>query len=157
MVWQTMMGNGFDKGMGVGLTSKGLKMAPSPSGKEEVLILNKSNPTGPSSKQQTEGLKCSHCGNSKHTHDTCFKLHGYLDWWHELQAKRKRNGTNIELNTGKTTIAATKPQMSLIPTDSTKNTPSITFLGSTRSGECNLWILDSRATNHMAFDAQEFC
>ena len=31
-----------------------------------------------------DGLKCSHCGGSKHTKDTCFKLHGYLDWWAEF-------------------------------------------------------------------------
>ncbi|RVW70219.1 hypothetical protein CK203_051483 [Vitis vinifera] len=67
---QTMMGNGSDKGMGVGLASKGLKMSPHPFGKDRVLVLNKSNPTGPNSKQRIEGLKCSHCGNSKHTRDT---------------------------------------------------------------------------------------
>ena len=79
MVRQTMMGSGFDEGMGIGLASKGLKMGPNPFGKDEILVLNKSNPTGPNSKQWIEDLKCSHCGNSKHTQDTCFKLHGYPD------------------------------------------------------------------------------
>ena len=32
------------------------------------------------SRTSLKGLKCSHCGNSKHTHDTCFKLHRYPDW-----------------------------------------------------------------------------
>ena len=32
---------------------------------------------------------CTHCGNMKHTKETCFKLHGYPDWWHELKAKMK--------------------------------------------------------------------
>ncbi|KAL6335694.1 hypothetical protein AAG906_032886 [Vitis piasezkii] len=36
------------------------------------------------SRTSSEGLKCSHCGNSKHTRDTYFKLHGYLDWWNDL-------------------------------------------------------------------------
>ncbi|KAL6330440.1 hypothetical protein AAG906_040370 [Vitis piasezkii] len=79
MVRQTMMGNGSDEGMRVGLASKGLKTGPNPFGKDEVLVLNKSNPTG------------------------------------------------------------------------------ITSLRSTRSSKCNLWILDSRATDHMTFDAQDFC
>ena len=35
--------------------------------------------------------------------------------------------------------------------------PGITSLGSTISSECNLWILDSGATNHMTIDAQDFC
>ena len=33
----------------------------------------------------------------------------------------------------------------------------ITSLGSTRSSECNLWILDSGTKDHMTFDAQGFC
>ena len=33
-----------------------------------------------------DGMKCTHCGNSKHTRDTCFKLHGYPDWWNDFQA-----------------------------------------------------------------------
>ena len=53
MVRQTVMGNGSDEGMRVGLASKGLKMGPNPFGKDEVLVLNKSNPTGPNSKQWT--------------------------------------------------------------------------------------------------------
>ncbi|XP_010271398.1 PREDICTED: uncharacterized protein LOC104607459 [Nelumbo nucifera] len=37
---------------------------------------------GMTSKSQTysDGTKCSHCGNSKHTQENCFKLHGYPDW-----------------------------------------------------------------------------
>ena len=70
MVRHIVMGNGFNERMGAGLISKGLKTSLSPFGKEGALVLNKSNPTGPSSKQRTEGLKCSHCGNSKHTQDT---------------------------------------------------------------------------------------
>ena len=84
------MGNGSDEGMRAGLASKGLKTGPHPFDKDGVLVLNKSNPTGPNSKQRTEDLKCSHCGNSKHTQDTCFKLHGYPNWWHELQLKKKK-------------------------------------------------------------------
>ena len=91
MVRQIVMGNGSYKGMGVGLATKGLKMGPNPFGKDGVLVLNKSNPIGLNSKQQIEGLKCSHCGNSKHTQDTCFNLHGHPDWWHKFQAKKKRN------------------------------------------------------------------
>ncbi|KAL6348514.1 hypothetical protein AAG906_013134 [Vitis piasezkii] len=34
----------------------------------------------------SNGNKCTHCGSTKHTRETCFKLHGYPDWWHELQA-----------------------------------------------------------------------
>ena len=39
----------------------------------------------------SDGLKCSHCGGSKYTKDTCFKLHGYPDWWVEFQVQKKRD------------------------------------------------------------------
>ncbi|KAL6336046.1 hypothetical protein AAG906_003673 [Vitis piasezkii] len=41
------------------------------------------------SKGHSDGNKCTHCGITKHTRETCFKLHGYPDWWHELQAQKK--------------------------------------------------------------------
>ena len=62
----------------------------------------------------------------------------------------------IKHGIGKTIIAAVEPKLSLISTDYISNTPSIASHGSTRS-ECNLWILDSGATDHMTFDAQDFC
>ena len=27
-----------------------------------------------------DGNKCTHCGSTKHTRETCFKVHGYPDW-----------------------------------------------------------------------------
>ena len=42
------------------------------------------------SKGPSDGGKCTHCGNVRHTRDTYFKLHGYPKWWHELQAKKKK-------------------------------------------------------------------
>lgn len=44
--------------------------------------------SGSKAKQRHPG-GCAHCGNSRHTKDTCFKLHGYPDWWKELQTKKK--------------------------------------------------------------------
>jgi hypothetical protein len=43
---------------------------------------------GMKSKTQVEGGGCTHCGNMKHTKETCFKLHGYPDWWHEFKTKK---------------------------------------------------------------------
>lgn len=40
-------------------------------------------------KLQGEGGSCTHCGNMKHARETCFKLNGYPNWWHELKAKKK--------------------------------------------------------------------
>lgn len=37
--------------------------------------------SGPSAKNwpSTDGRKCAHCGNIKHAHETCFKLHDMLN------------------------------------------------------------------------------
>lgn len=40
-------------------------------------------------KYSSYGTKCSHCGGTKHTHETCFKLHGYPDWWTEFQDRKR--------------------------------------------------------------------
>ena len=42
------------------------------------------------SKRLEEGklkLSCSHRGKKKHTRETCFELHGYLEWWQERKSK----------------------------------------------------------------------
>ena len=58
--------------------------------------------------------KCTHCGKTKHTRDTCFQLHGYPDWWHELQAKKKPDTTTKTGNMGRAAVATAEPQLSLI-------------------------------------------
>ena len=109
-------------------------------------------------------MKCSHCGNSKHTRDTCFKLHGYPDWWHELQAKRRRDGNgkdggaskNAANGTGKAAIASAESQLSLIPTTTVDLDTSMSFLGTNNTKSYDGWILDSGATDHMTYDASDF-
>ncbi|KAK2965861.1 hypothetical protein RJ640_027148 [Escallonia rubra] len=68
-------------------------------------------------KSQGEEVGCTHCGHPKHTRDTCFKLHGYPKWWHDLKEKMKRDvGRAALVNTGDTSVAAsTEPQLSFIP------------------------------------------
>lgn len=39
---------------------------------------------------ENEGTNCSHSENSKHTHETCLKLHGYPYWCHELKARKQK-------------------------------------------------------------------
>lgn len=52
-------------------------------------------------------MKCAHCGGSKHTKETCFKLHGYPEWWAEFQARKKEIGTNnSKSNFGRNTDGA---------------------------------------------------
>jgi len=66
---------------GAVLTTKGLRLGPTNS-------ISKIHHGKQKSRASTEGLKCTHCGNQKHTRENCFKLHGYPDWWNDLQAKK---------------------------------------------------------------------
>jgi hypothetical protein len=60
-----------------------------------------------------DGTKCSHCGNLKRTRENCFKLHGYPDWWNELQARKCRDVTGSNGGTGQATVATIEPRLSL--------------------------------------------
>ncbi|KAJ0008292.1 hypothetical protein Pint_30478 [Pistacia integerrima] len=81
-------------------------------------------------RNSTDGRKCSDCGNQKHTRENCFKLHGYLDWWHDLQAHTPPN-----LNSGIFGLA---------------------LFTSHRDADCSAWLLDLGATDHMTFAASNF-
>ncbi|RVW16194.1 hypothetical protein CK203_074317 [Vitis vinifera] len=65
-------------------------------------------------KSQGEGGGCTHYGNTKHTKETCFKLHGYPDWWHELKAKKKCEASGGD-NPGRAALMSVEPQLSLVP------------------------------------------
>ncbi|XP_040990746.1 uncharacterized protein LOC121237889 isoform X2 [Juglans microcarpa x Juglans regia] len=88
-------------------------------------------------KGQSDGGKCTHCGNAKHTRDTCFKLHGYPDWWHELQARKKRDPAAIEEGTGRAVVVTAEPQLSLIPL--AEPSTSLTDRGYSQQGDHWAW------------------
>jgi hypothetical protein len=57
---------------------------------------------------ESESSGCSHCGNMKHTRDTCFKLHCYPEWWNELKTRKQRVVTG---DIGQASLADTKSQL----------------------------------------------
>jgi hypothetical protein len=57
--------------------------------------------SGSKGRSSSDGSKCTHCGNMKHTRENCFQLHGYPDWWHELQARKKQDTTGTSTGIGK--------------------------------------------------------
>ena len=142
---------------GAGLASKSLKhnLQTQPSSGFLSLHGGKSG-SNYKSRGNSDGTKCSHCGSAKHTRETCFKLHGYPDWWHELQARKRRDGGGPDDRTGKAAVAAAEPHLSLIPAESSTSNSGNALLGYTREADCNSWILDSGATDHMTFDANDF-
>ncbi|KAJ8619667.1 hypothetical protein MRB53_028196 [Persea americana] len=156
---QTVMITGSAEAVpGAVLTTKGLRLGPT-------------NPTStmhngkPKSRVSSEGLKCTHCGHLKHTHETCFKLHGYPDWWNDLQAKKRRATTSKDEGTAAMANAELEPHLSLTPSVAHgSNISSSTASGnlgcvcfsSPGDVERGGWLLDSGATDHMTFDAKDF-
>ena len=154
-----MTASNGEEAAGAVMASRSLKQGPSIATNSLSLNGKFSKSNGPSN-----DMKCSHCGNSKHTRDTCFKLHGYPDWWHELQAKRQRDGNgkdggaskNAANGTGKAAIASAESQLSLIPTTTVDLDTGMSFLGTNTTKSYDGWILDSGATDHMTYDASDF-
>lgn len=44
---------------------------------------------------------CTHCNTAGHTKDTCFKFHGYLDWFVEL--RKNKQGKSVAVMVSQTT------------------------------------------------------
>ena len=142
------------------MASKGIKgshhqMPPKPGALS--LSSGKSNSSS-KTKPPSDGMKCTHCGNSKHTRDTCFKLHGYPDWWNDLQARKKRENSANDDHTGRAAVVTCDPSLSLIPQVESSHdlgTSSKAFHISTHNDDDD-WILDSGDTDHMTFDPKDF-
>ncbi|CAL8174043.1 unnamed protein product [Prunus armeniaca] len=77
----------------------------------------------------THGPDYEYYGDPRHTPETCFKLHGYPDWWATLKDQGQRNTTSNGTGYGFHTSA------------------KIDSRG---------WIIDSGATDHMTFDPDDF-
>lgn len=111
--------------------------------------------TSAKSKSKSEDGRCTHCGNMKHTKDTCFKLTGYPKWWHKIKAKSKHEaGGDALVNTRDFLIATTNINSQLIQqTDSSFRAVNIS-MDFNDSGNLD-WIIDSGATD-MTFDSRDF-
>jgi len=101
--------------------------------------------------------------STKHTWYNCFKLIGYPDWWHELQAWKKRDTTNIGWNISQATLVVVEPHLSLIPPNCSSKERDFelgnigfTLVTLSLDSDHGAWLLDYRAINHMTFDVNDF-
>lgn len=111
------------------------------------------------------GERCSYYGNYKHTHESCFKLNGYPMWWLELQGKKKNDGDGTDKRMGKAVVVIVESDLSLIPqiessqdentASNISNTGSV-FISNPSNKNNDAWLLDSGATDHMTYDANDF-
>ena len=94
----------------------------------------------------------------------CFKLIGYPDWWNDFQAQKKRDDVAIAESTSHAAVANAKPQLSFLSQLKLPNDPTPphnqgncghVLLSSTPHDD-DVWIIDSRAIDHMTFDSNDF-
>ncbi|KAL5743959.1 hypothetical protein ACOSP7_026824 [Xanthoceras sorbifolium] len=101
-------------------------------------------------KLRGEGGGCTHCGNMKHTSETCFKLHGYPVGGMNL--RRKRNGMQVEAK-----ILVVQPFLLPLLMNRLLRMIQVTVVMScSKQGNHDGWIIDSWATDHMRFDSCDF-
>lgn len=103
------------------------------------------------------GEKCIHYGNTKHTRETCFKLHGYVDQWNEHQEQKKHGATTSDEGLGRVVVATIKSLISHEDDSLNDQGNFARVFHSPAHHDNRLWIINSRATYHMAFDSNYFC
>ena len=136
---------------GMVMNSKGLKAGPYDTPlKTRFLSLSNDKPN-PSVKMTdpSDGMKCTHCGNAKHTRETCFKLHGYLDCWHDLQKRKKRDTPMSNGSIRRVAIVTGEPSLSLashVKTTHNSGNSSNALHSSTHNAD-DKWILDFGVTD----------
>jgi hypothetical protein len=118
------------------------------------LVLTGRIPAGHFFKPKAQDGGCTHCGGNKHTKDTCFQLHGYLERWYELKGKKdKYDHTTFITNTNSNIRVPLKTQP-----QSTIQDPGL--IGSinlvSHDEHVNNWIIDLGATDHMTYDPNDF-
>ncbi|KAG8654374.1 hypothetical protein MANES_05G142578v8 [Manihot esculenta] len=73
-----------------------------------LLAKNWSDTDKSSLRDDKSGLKCTHCGGSRHTRDGCFKIIGYPEWWEENKIRKKKGKGQGAGNTAAVTISSTQ-------------------------------------------------
>ncbi|KAF3961072.1 hypothetical protein CMV_014272 [Castanea mollissima] len=157
-VRQTVMISGADTTPGAVMASKGIKGSHYQTPVKLGALSLSNGKSSSKTKTPSDGMKCAHCGNSKHTRDTCFKIHGYLDWWNDFQARKKREASTTDDHTRGAAVVTCDPLLSLIPQVESPYDPGTSSKAlhiSTHSDDDD-WILDSGATDHMPFDSNDF-
>ncbi|KAB2632563.1 polyprotein (retrotrasposon protein) [Pyrus ussuriensis x Pyrus communis] len=165
----TMMGGSNNQG---GLPS--MAMISRPAGiNRSSNSSNQSLNSRPFNRENKDDLKCTFCGQTRHTEDTCFTKHGVPDWFPELKKKlRAKERGAAGSSGGRASLAAATPAVQEAvpsPGDSGQNlltrtqgasssdtgTMGHVLLASEKQHHTG-WILDSGATDHMTYDKNMF-
>ncbi|KAG8646332.1 hypothetical protein MANES_10G147201v8 [Manihot esculenta] len=109
--------------------------------------------------QPQENITCDYCKGNGHTRKTCFKLHGYSEWFTELKPKKMKGkgGDCCKLGGDK------YMQNQNTVTNETSYTNFSGFVGkdsrgypTSRHGKSYVWIINSGASSHTCSDLYLF-
>ncbi|XP_056691007.1 uncharacterized protein [Spinacia oleracea] len=59
---------------------------------QSIFAVQADHPKGRTERPDKSQLTCTHCKRDGHDNSTCFKLHGYPEWYEEMRARRTRGG-----------------------------------------------------------------
>ncbi|KAL2237381.1 UNVERIFIED_CONTAM: hypothetical protein Sindi_0929800, partial [Sesamum indicum] len=136
-------------------TSKGSKKEDDGYAQKKKFVVDKRN------------LMCSHCHKSGHGQETCFQLHGVLDWYKSLNDRKKKGcsfAASVDVKSDDVQGNATEMMsqlLKLLKKVNVSSNPITThanfaqfeeeFAGNAAKPSCidlNTWIIDTGATNH---------
>ncbi|KAB2632654.1 polyprotein (retrotrasposon protein) [Pyrus ussuriensis x Pyrus communis] len=104
----TMMGGSHIGNQGGGLAAAMVSRSPAslPSGGVSTLSVNSRSFT----RENKDNLKCTFCGQIRHTEDTCFEKHGVPEWFSELKKRlRVKERGNNSSRGGRAALATATP------------------------------------------------
>ncbi|KAB2614171.1 hypothetical protein D8674_038887 [Pyrus ussuriensis x Pyrus communis] len=104
----TMMGGSHIGSQGGGPAAAMVSRSPAslPSGGVSNLSVNSRSFT----RENKDNLKCTFCGQTRHTEDTCFEKHGVPEWFPELKKRlRAKERGNNSLRGGRAALATATP------------------------------------------------
>ncbi|KAI5350064.1 hypothetical protein L3X38_002955 [Prunus dulcis] len=118
---------------------------------------------------EKDKLKCGHRGEKRHTIDTCWALHGVLDWEKERRRLKKEQLDSkahvvvaptsvVDITTGHGHLTAT-PSPTLTAVSSTPTPPPLGNFGKAfhaHNTHDTVYIIDSGATDHMTYNSALF-
>ncbi|KAL2230846.1 UNVERIFIED_CONTAM: Retrovirus-related Pol polyprotein from transposon RE1 [Sesamum indicum] len=123
-------------------------------------------------------LVCDYCNKQGHNKDSCFKLHGFPDWYKDLNEQKKRGSSRaFAVNDGPISMEKSQRNellsdlleaLQMVQNKAPQNPMKVHFAQDTEMagtlvqnnksdyGKTKEWIVDSGATNHMSGDGTLF-
>ncbi|RVW24808.1 Retrovirus-related Pol polyprotein from transposon TNT 1-94 [Vitis vinifera] len=100
--------------------------------------------TNAKAKTQSKEGGCTHCGGMKHTCETCFKLHGYPDWWNEYKTQKNCDAASNK-GLSRAALITAAPQLSFTSQiESSSDETHLNDQGYSHQGDHWAWVAERK-------------